>query len=138
MFTTQSIKQIKNIWEKDEKTFIYCMELLKRKLDSLECYQFYIYYYIYNQEFEKAVEYLSDLHTKSLLSNIEFYDSDDFFSDLCCYIGADSCCDCTCDTCNECCCDEIGDSRCGECCGSCCCIYCTVGGICTMCECCCK
>lgn len=132
MYTTKALKQLKNIWDKEEKTFNYCIELLKNKIDMLEYYQFYIYYYIYNQNFEKAVDYLSTLQAEPKLKDyIEFYDSDDPFGDLC----AEACCDCTQDTCNDCCsCDELGNTSCGICCY----IYCSCSSICAMCECCCK
>lgn len=140
MYTTKALKQLKNIWDKDEKSFEYCIELLKNKIDALEYFQFYIYYYIYNQNFEKAVDYLSILQAEpTLKKTIEFYDSDDFFQDLCCCISADACCDCTCDTCNDCCCcDELGDTTCGQWCATGCCLYCTGATICGIWECCCK
>ncbi len=60
MYTERALDQFKNMWNKDEETFCYCMELLQDKLTASEYHQLLFYYYYVNDKFEKAAGYLKD------------------------------------------------------------------------------
>lgn len=104
MYTEKALDSFKNLWNKDEQTFIYCLDLLKNKMTELELYQFKFYYYLKNNIFEKAIECWYELR-----NNIELM-GDDFWNEYEKY--------------------ELNKAN-GEMCGSCCVDCCTSGNICS-------
>jgi hypothetical protein len=108
MYTEKALNSLKNIWNKDEQTFIYCLDLLKNMLSNLEFYQFKFFYYLKNNNFEKAIECWYELR-----ENIELMD-DDFWNGLESYelnkAAGESCGSACGDCCNDC--DSCGDCNC--------------------------
>lgn len=130
MYTERALNQIKNLWNKDEETFRYCMDMLKDKLTGGEYHQLLFYYYYVNDKFETAAGYVKDLvQSDRIRQGIQFM-SDDDIGDLC------ACTACCClDECgNECCdcCTGCGGAGCSTCCFA----YCIIASFVSCCECC--
>ena len=129
MYKEKTLSQFKNMWNKDEESFIYCMELLKDKLTSLEYSQWMFHYYYVNDKFEKAVDYLISIKQQAEAKEfIDFMSDGDFDDFLCCCLPTACCADCGDEICQSCC-GCVGPS-----CGTCCLLYCTGTCCCVCCE----
>lgn len=116
MFTEQSLSHFKNIWDKDEETFCYCMEILKNKLTESEHYQLMFYYYYINNKFEKAIDFLTSLRQCDDSKQLNLFSTDDDSYDESLNMCSEEACDCCSD-----CCDDFG------CCSGDCCPCCSIG-----------
>lgn len=87
MFEENKLSQLSNMWNKDEETFVYCMELMKDKLTLIEYSQWMFHYYYVNDKFEQAVNYLVSIKQQAEAKEfMDFMSSDDLDDglDLCC------------------------------------------------------
>ena len=131
MYKEHTLSQLKNIWDKDEESFVYCMKLLHDKLTPLEYSQWMFHYYYVNDKFEKAVDYLVNIKQQAEAKEfIDFMSSSDFDDDLCCCLPSFGAC-CACENCC------YGAAASAPCCGSLCLGYFTIAIWCACCESCC-
>lgn len=122
MYTEKALEHFDNMWDKDEESFHYCLNLLKEKLTLAEFNQMNLYYYIQNGNLEKAAEYLFRLKKTYITDEkiIMKSDSDDFAEDCLygCLVG--ECCGSVCEDVTNVCNNILGcgDDCCGDgCCG---------------------